>query len=111
MKKSVNKAAPHKDGGLVCPSCKSSDVKQYSDGEKECHDCHKTWDHSAPNKVKESDNMQHEPMQFLRELLNLEEAAKKKPLKKAAKAVYHRDYMKTRNKPYRKYDAQERSGD
>lgn len=55
--------------------------------------------------------MQHEPMQFLKELLNLEEAAKKKPLKKAAKAVYHRDYMKTRNKPYRKYDAQERSGD
>jgi ribosomal protein L37AE/L43A len=28
----------------VCPSCHSSDVKTYSDGEKECNHCHKTWD-------------------------------------------------------------------
>lgn len=42
----------------------------------------------------------YEPMQLLREML-LEKA--KKPLKKAAKAVYHRDYLKTKNKPYRKY--------
>lgn len=47
--------------------------------------------------------MTYEPLQLLREMLQLDEAAKKKPLKKAAKAVYHRDYMKTRNKPYRKY--------
>ena len=50
-------------------------------------------------------------MEFLKEMLNLDEAAKKKPLKKAAKAVYHRDYVKTKNKPYRKYDAQQRAGE
>lgn len=44
-------------------------------------------------------------MKFLRELL--EEGKKKKPLKKAAQSVYHRDYMKTRNKDYRKYDPEE----
>lgn len=46
-------------------------------------------------------------MEFLRELLN--EAAKKKPLKKAAASVYHRDYVKTKNKPYRKYDPEDRT--
>ena len=44
-------------------------------------------------------------MDFLRELL--EEGKKKKPLKQAAKSVYHRDYEKTKNKPYRKYDPEE----
>lgn len=33
--------------------------------------------------------------------------ASKKPLKKASKSVYRRDYLKTKNKPYRKYDAAE----
>jgi len=28
----------------VCPSCHSADVKTYSDGEKECNHCHRTWD-------------------------------------------------------------------
>lgn len=28
----------------TCPSCHSADVKTYSDGEKECNHCHKTWD-------------------------------------------------------------------
>ncbi|MGZ8924612.1 MAG: hypothetical protein ACXW2E_01890 [Nitrososphaeraceae archaeon] len=41
-------------------------------------------------------------MEFLKELTQINEA-KKKPLKKAAKAVYHRDYVRTKNKPYRKY--------
>lgn len=50
--------------------------------------------------------MSYEPLQLLREMLQLDEA-KKKPLKKAAKAVYHRDYMKTRNKDYRKYHEDE----
>lgn len=27
----------------VCPRCKSLDIKTYSDGEKECHTCKKTW--------------------------------------------------------------------
>jgi hypothetical protein len=40
-------------------------------------------------------------LSFLGELMNLTE--KKKPLKKAAKAVYHRDYERTSKKPYRKY--------
>lgn len=40
---------------------------------------------------------------FLQELMFISEKAKKKPLKKAAKAVYHRDYEKTKKKPYRKY--------
>jgi hypothetical protein len=48
-------------------------------------------------------------MELLKELLN--EAAKKKPLKKAAKSVYHRDYVKTKNKPYRKYDAAEHAAE
>lgn len=43
-------------------------------------------------------------MKFLKELL---EEGKKKPLKKAAQSVYHRDYVKTKNKPYRKYDKEE----
>lgn len=50
----------------------------------------------------------YEPMSLLRELYSLDEAAKKKPLKKAAKATYHRDYEKTKNKPYRKYDPDHR---
>lgn len=37
----------------------------------------------------------------------LTEAKKKKPLKNAAKAVYHRDYEKTKNKDYRQYDPSE----
>ena len=43
---------------------------------------------------------------FLQELLVITE--KKVPLKKAAKAVYHRDYVKTKKKPYRKYDPESR---
>lgn len=46
----------------------------------------------------------YEPMQLLQELFVIE--AKKPTLKRAARSVYHRDYMKTKNKPYRKYDAQ-----
>lgn len=46
---------------------------------------------------------QYVPMALLKEMMQLEEA-KKPSLKKAAKSVYHRDYMKTKNKPYRKYD-------
>ena len=49
----------------------------------------------------------YKPLELLKEMLQLDEA-KKKPLKKAAKSVYHRDYMKTRNKPYRKYDKEDR---
>lgn len=51
-------------------------------------------------------------MEFLKELMalgaegeQLNEEKKKKSLKKAAASVYHRDYMKTKNKSYRKYDA------
>ena len=43
-------------------------------------------------------------MKTLRELYELMEASKKVPIKRAAKKVYHRDYLKTKNKPYRKYD-------
>lgn len=46
---------------------------------------------------------EYQPMQLLREMMVVAEA-KKVPLKKAAKSVYHRDYLKTKNKPYRKYD-------
>lgn len=42
------------------------------------------------------------PMELLKEILA---EAKKVPLKKVARSVYHRDYVKTKNKPYRKYDA------
>lgn len=27
-----------------CPGCYSQDIKTYSDGEKQCNQCHKTWD-------------------------------------------------------------------
>lgn len=52
-------------------------------------------------------------MEFLRELLLLDEAKKPKVSKKTAKSVYRRDYLKTKDKPYRKYDAEEHhsSGD
>lgn len=48
-------------------------------------------------------------MQLLRELLQLDEKAdaKKKKKRSPAAAVYHRDYVKTKNKPYRKYDPSE----
>lgn len=46
-------------------------------------------------------------MKLLRELLN--EAEKKKKVgKKTAASVYHRDYLKTKNKPYRQYDPDDR---
>ncbi len=38
---------------------------------------------------------------FIRDLMLITE--KKKPLVKAAKSVYHRDYLKTKKKPYREY--------
>lgn len=47
-------------------------------------------------------------MDFLKDLMHIAESKsapkkKKKPLKKAAHQVYHRDYLATKNKPYRKY--------
>lgn len=53
-------------------------------------------------------------MEMLKELLQLDEAEKKKKLKvskKAAHAVYRRDYLKTKNKPYRKYDPEDYQSD
>lgn len=53
-------------------------------------------------------------MNMLKELLGIiTETAKKKKKKKgvpksAAAAVYHRDYERTKNKPYRDYDPDER---
>ena len=41
-------------------------------------------------------------MKFLRELLF--ETSESKKLAKAAVAVYHRDYEKTKNRVYRQYD-------
>lgn len=38
----------------LCPSCKSADVKTFSDHEKECNDCGRTWNHAEHNKTKES---------------------------------------------------------
>lgn len=46
-------------------------------------------------------------MEFLKELLLISEEAKARVSKKAAKSVYRRDYLKTKNKPYRKYDPQD----
>lgn len=46
-------------------------------------------------------------MNTLKELANLLTEGKKKKVKvtrKVARAVYHRDYQKTKNKPYRQYD-------
>jgi len=34
-----------------CPRCHSTDIKTYSDGEKECHHCHKTWDAKGVSKT------------------------------------------------------------
>lgn len=54
-------------------------------------------------------------MEMLKELLQLDEAEKKKKKKKvskvAAKAVYHRDYEKTKKKPYRQYDSAEHAAE
>lgn len=54
-------------------------------------------------------------MEMLRELLQLTEAEKKKKKVKVssttAKAVYHRDYVKTKKKPYRKYNPDEYAAD
>lgn len=61
------------------------------------------------NKLNDCTN---ESQQFsaLKDILYESEKTKpaKKKLKKAAASVYHRDYMKTRNKPYRKYDPSDR---
>lgn len=50
-------------------------------------------------------------MELLRELYELIEGGGKKKLKKLAAQVYHRDYLKTRRKPYRKYDPAEYAAD
>lgn len=43
-------------------------------------------------------------MELIKQLLVITEETKKKaPLRKAAARVYHRDYERTKNKPYRKY--------
>jgi len=44
-------------------------------------------------------------MEILKELVDIiaETERKHKKLGKAAKSVYHRDYVKTKNKSYRKY--------
>lgn len=52
-------------------------------------------------------------MELLKELYAILEEAKKTKKKKsvaksAAAAVYHRDYMRTKHKPYRDYDPDER---
>jgi hypothetical protein len=52
-------------------------------------------------------------MELLKELFGMIEEAKTKKKKKtvartAAAAVYHRDYEKTKHKPYREYDPDER---
>ncbi len=50
-------------------------------------------------------------LDFLKELMIITEKKQGKKLKKAAKSVYHRDYVKTKNKPYRKYDKENRQKD
>jgi hypothetical protein len=52
---------------------------------------------------------QYQPLELLKEMLQIDEA--KKTLKKAAKSVYHRDYLKTKNKPYRKHQKEESKGE
>lgn len=49
-------------------------------------------------------------MQILTELLTILEAKKKpaKVSKKIRHKVYHADYLRTKNKPYRKYDPKDR---
>lgn len=44
---------------------------------------------------------------LLQELWNWQPLEEKASGKKTAASVYHRDYMKTRKKPYRKYDPAE----
>lgn len=44
-------------------------------------------------------------MELLKELMNLNEDSKSSRVtSQMASAVYHRDYSKTKNKKYRKYD-------
>lgn len=40
-------------------------------------------------------------------MLETTSTKKNKVSKKTAKSVYRRDYLRTRNKPYRKYDPEE----
>lgn len=49
-----------------------------------------------------------ENFSFIRELLSEDSKGKKKKRSTAA-SIYHRDYMKTRHKPYRKYDGETES--
>ncbi len=45
MKKHQDKERGVEEGSeSECPRCHSADIKTYSNGEKECHQCHKTWD-------------------------------------------------------------------
>ena len=46
-------------------------------------------------------NENYKPLSLLKDLLS--EGKKNKKLKRAAKSVYHRDYLKTKNRTYRKY--------
>jgi len=48
------------------------------------------------------------PLELLSEIMT---EAGKVPLRKAARSVYHRDYLKTKNRPYRKYDPKKHKGE
>ena len=56
----------------------------------------------------ELESMDLPKLSMLKELMLITEKSKKVPLKKAARSVYHRDYIKTKTKPYRKYDPEHR---
>lgn len=94
------------------PSLSKSDIKSYSkDLVGMVNKTGKPISSKAAQKgnVRESDDT---PFSFLRSLL-LTEKKKKGSLKKAAKSVYRRDYLKTKNKPYRAYhpDDHNKSGE
>jgi hypothetical protein len=42
-------------GHDLCPACSGADIKTHSDGEKECNQCHRTWDVKGMAEGKESD--------------------------------------------------------
>lgn len=101
------------------PECDISDedfddMDQNYDDDYEGHEGHKLSDIIGPDEEDGSDedfdDMEDrqfgESFSFLKDILT--EAKKKKKLKKAyAKSTYHRDYLKTRNKPYRKFQDHE----
>ena len=80
--------------------------EDFDDDDSEGDDFDLDKDDAEPDDDQDFNFREGETYQFgmLKSLMLITEKKKGTSVKKAAKSVYHRDYVKTKNRPYRKYD-------